>query len=205
MEQATLRERIRAVLIFWSLAAATYFVIPRLVFFHPVLTPFYPVDQAIPFLSWTIVIYFSLYAQVSLMFLLSGSRKVLHRLLVAYVIAVGLSGCFYLLFPTTHNYPPPVRQCAHCFDSAVLWLRGVDVAANQLPSGHTLFSLLGPFLLLASRRYWSGTIFLVWGLSISASTLTVKQHNIADVVVGAILAALLGYFFRNRLPAPSNA
>ncbi len=200
MEAPRFREKAVAAIIFWVMAAATYFVIPRVMFFQPSAMPFVSLDHAVPFLSWTILVYMSLYAQVTVMFFVIKNRVVLNHLFWAYLISGVLLGGFYLLIPTTHNYPLPVSHCNNCLDSMVLWLRRTDVAANQFPSGHALFSLLGPCFLLAAGRYKKGILFLLWGALITISTLTVKQHNVVDVVAGAFFAIAFGYLFGMSCP-----
>lgn len=194
------REKVWAVVIFWIMAAATYILIPKILLYDADTTPFYHIDHAIPLVSWTIAIYLSLYVEVVLIFFCVRNRLVLRNLFWAYMIGGLLLGLFYFLMPTTHNYPPPVSECRNCFDRAVVWLRATDIAANQFPSGHAFFSLLGPFLMLSAGRYRRGIFFIVWGSLIAISTLTVKQHNFVDMVAGGLFAMAFGYLFGESCP-----
>ncbi|MDP1719271.1 MAG: phosphatase PAP2 family protein, partial [bacterium] len=194
------REKAAAVVIFWIMAAATYFIIPKIIFFRPDMMPFVRLDYVIPFWSWTVLIYLTLYAQVSLIFLTVKDRVILNHLFWAYMISGLILAGFYFLIPTTHNYPPSVSHCSNSLDRAAVWLRHTDIAANQFPSGHALFSLLGPFFLLSAGRYKKGIPFLLWGILITISTLTVKQHNVVDVVAGAFFAIAFGYLFGMSCP-----
>ncbi len=182
-------------LIFWGMAAATYFFSPQFIFFEPTEIPYTPLDKIIPSWSWTIVIYFSLYVQVSVMFFVVDEASVLWRFFIAYMIAGAILTVFYLFLPTTHNFPPPVDRPVYFFDEIVLWLRNFDIAANQLPSGHATYSMIGPFFLLALGRKRWGQLFFLWGFAICVSTLMVKQHNIIDVLVGILFAFILGYWW----------
>ncbi|MDO8466939.1 MAG: phosphatase PAP2 family protein [bacterium] len=194
------REKFKALIIFWIMAGATYAIIPKILILEPDVTPFYHLDQAIPFVSWTVVIYLTLYLQVTLIFLTVRNRLVLRNLFWAYMLGGLLLSLFYFFLPTTHNYPTPVVHCLNYFDGAVLWLRATDVAANQFPSGHAFFSLLGPFLLMSAGRYRKGVLFMLWGALITISTLTVKQHNLVDVVAGGLFAMAFGYLFGESCP-----
>lgn len=193
-------EKLVALIVFWVMAGTTYIFIPRVLLFQAETTPFHQLDRIIPFLSWTIVIYLTLYPQVILIFFSTRNRLVLRNLFWAYMIGGLLLSFFYFFLPTTHNYPPPVTHCRSWFDGWALWLRATDVAANQFPSGHAFFSLLGPFLLLSAGRYRKAIPFLIWGVLISASTLTVKQHNLIDMVAGGLFAWAFGYMFGMSCP-----
>lgn len=194
------KEKFLAIIVFWIMAAVTYFATPKLIFFKPDVMPFVRLDYVIPFWSWTVLIYLTLYAQVTLVFLTVKNRIILRNLFWAYMISGLILAGFYLLIPTTHNYPPPVHHCKNYLDEVVLWLRRADVAANQFPSGHALFSMLGPFFLLSAGRYRKGLLFLIWGILVALSTLTVKQHNVVDVVAGVFFAFAFGYLFGESCP-----
>lgn len=204
MPIATWRDSAKAALIFWLIAGVTYFLIPKIIFFQPDTVPFLGLDRKIPFVCWSVLIYLSLYFEVTIIFFLSRNNEVLKRLFWAYVVAGALLSLFYLFLPTTHNYPDPVADRTDTLATLVLFVRQADVRANQFPSGHALFSILGPALFLATGRYWRGSIFLFWGVLISVSALTVKQHNFYDVAAGAILALFLGYLFGESCPRPNQ-
>ena len=203
LEAVTLRQKIPALAIFWAIQALTYFLIPLKFAFEPTLVSYTRVDQAIPFVLWTIVIYVTFYLQISLMFLLAESRKALREIFILYFWGGCLLSAFYFLMPTVHHYPNPVPECCGVLEWIFLKIRYLDVAANQFPSGHTLFSLIGPFYMLASGRKTKGWLFLIWGLAITASTLTVKQHNAYDAVAGISFAAALGYAFGRYYSKPA--
>lgn len=194
------KDKVKALIVFWLMASMTYIIIPKILIFEADTTPFHHLDQAIPFLSWTIAIYLTLYLQVTLVFFTVRNRGVLRKLFWAYMLGGLLLSFFYFFLPTTHNYPSPVAECRNCFDRGVLWLRATDIAANQFPSGHAFFSLLGPFLLISAGRYWKGTFFMIWAVLITASTLTVKQHNIVDMAAGGFFAMAFGYLFGESCP-----
>ncbi|TSC83135.1 MAG: hypothetical protein G01um101419_217 [Parcubacteria group bacterium Gr01-1014_19] len=203
MEPVTLRQKIPALVAFWVIQALTYFLIPMKFAFEPTLVSYTRIDQAIPFVLWTIVVYATFYAQVSLMFLLAESRKALREIFAVYFWGGCLLSAFYFLMPTVHDYPVPVQGCCGVLEWIFLKIRHIDVAANQFPSGHTLLSLIGPFYMLASGRKMKGWLFLIWGLAITASTLTVKQHNAYDAVAGISFAWVFGYVFGRYFSKPA--
>ncbi len=204
MEEATRREKVRAIAVFWSIQAVTYFLIPMKFAFEPTVVSYTRVDQAIPFVLWTVAIYATFYLQVSLMFWRAESRRALREIFILYLFGGFFLSAFYFLTPTVHHYPIPVQGCRGVFEWIFLKIRHLDVAANQFPSGHTLFSLVGPFYFLASSRKTKGWIFLIWGLAITASTLTIKQHNAYDASAGIAFAAAIGLLFGRYFSKPAT-
>jgi membrane-associated phospholipid phosphatase len=189
-------KKAQTALLFWLLAGATYFIIPYLAFFKPSVMPYMTLDEIIPFWPWTALIYFTLYLQVFVVFFSAPYERILKKLFWAYMAAMGILSGFYLLLPSTHNFPashlsPPLD----CFDDLVVWLRRIDFVTNQFPSGHVIYSLSGPIFYLAIGRYKTGLPLLIWGIIISVSALTVKQHNAVDALAALPIAILIGLIF----------
>src|SRR5438132_6933720 len=68
--------------------------------------PLTPLDQAVPFLVWTVWPYLGLIASQVVLPLLIRSRAVVVRLALAYGLAIPTLFVTFLLFPTTYPRPP---------------------------------------------------------------------------------------------------
>jgi len=146
-----------------------------------------PLDAAIPFLPWTLPIYESFYALILAAAWVCRAEEFLSTLKALVVGNLIAYACFFTL---TAHYPRP--------DPAVIsspWLRSgfealfsADAPGNTFPSLHVAVTWL--LTLRMRRRRWGG-LWLVWGGLVALSTLTVKQHFIADVVGGIALATAL--------------
>lgn len=197
MDRPKIWQRLTAFFIYWLFAGAIYFIAPKLAVgeFTPVF--YTAIDELIPFWSWSIIIYLPLYIlHLPLNFAAANSWFVLSKLFYTYVITALILGGFFVFFPTTIGFPPAVEQPRDFFDQLWLWFRNdFDVPANMFPSAHVTYSLVGPIFLLAIGRRLAGSLLLVLGLAITISTLTLKQHNLWDVLAGIALAAILGVIF----------
>ena len=150
------------------------------------------VDRAIPLLPWTVVIYTGAFLFWVAGYILAArlDRANAWRFLAA--DAVGKVVCFivFLILPTTvarpeipadapfawaleliytADAPDNLFPSIHCFNSWLCWV-GVR-GRREIPAGYRAFSLL-------------------MALAVGLSTLTTKQHVVADVFAGFFLAEL---------------
>lgn len=105
--------------------------------------------------------------------------------------------CF-LLIPTA-NVRPSVASGGF-WNQAMLWLYSVDAADNLFPSIHCLVSWFC-YIGIRKRRdipLWYRGFSLIMALLVCASTLLTKQHVIADVIGGILLAEVCFYIGRRR-------
>ena len=143
-----------------------------------------PWDAMIPFIPWTIAIYGSFWG-----ILLSAALVVrpqeYTRLLLALLATNYLCYVGFIALPA--HYPrPDVSQLEGLWGA---WLRQTyegDPPGNTFPSIHVAATMV---LSMRMRLQRGGALWLIWGGLICASTLTVKQHFIADVIGGLALAA----------------
>ncbi|RME80306.1 MAG: phosphatase PAP2 family protein, partial [Planctomycetota bacterium] len=145
--------------------------------------------------SWSVIIYLSLYFQVMLCLLTTKNLFELDSLLKSYLWMTLILSSFYMAIPIRGWVEPLPNN--NYFDHVMNWIRSVDMPSNSLPSGHVAYSLMGPFFFFAygeegDRKKW---IFLLWGICISLSTVTTKQHLIGDVFCGTILALAFGFIW----------
>ncbi len=146
-------------------------------------------DDAIPFIPATAWLYLPFYAAIFII-AIAGFRTSAHfnRGLVGVgtILLVGLA-C-HRLIPATYPRPllhPPYPDVSYAF---MAWVQAVDPPGNVFPSLHVAhtFSLA---LILHHENPPLGRVTLVMAALLALSTLTTKQHFVADVVSGILLAA----------------
>lgn len=147
-------------------------------------------DRLLPFLPWTVSIYFGCYIFWTINYLLSArqERQLAYRFFLADFLAKAICFACFVLLPTT-NIRPPVADNS-LWNNLLNFLYQIDVPSNLFPSIHCLVSWL---CWIAVRRRkdiarWYKWFSLLMALSVCISTLTIRQHVIADVIGGIVLA-----------------
>lgn len=159
---------------------------------HPVtVMPLTALDALIPFQPWMLVPYLSLWVYVGLA---PGLQLTVRQLLAYAVWATGLCLAGLGLFYRWPTVVPPIEL--EVGDSmAFEILRGLDASGNACPSMHVAFAVFSAFWLtqaLSAARVPAGLHVLnfAWLLSITWSTVAIRQHVVLDVVAGAALGAV---------------
>jgi membrane-associated phospholipid phosphatase len=144
-------------------------------------------DAAIPFLPWTVWCYLPFYAGIFILTLAGlRTRRLFDRSLlgVLAVMLVGATG--HLLVAAEYPRPPvhpPYPDLSHAF---LAWVQAVDPPGNVFPSLHVAHTT-ALALILRHERPRLGTLALVMAALLALSTLTTKQHFLADVAAGLIM------------------
>lgn len=142
-----------------------------------------PLDTAIPYWPWSVSIYFTLYV----MYLAAALTLDAHRYSVMLLSILGMTLFSFICFILfTSHYPRPhPDQWSHSLWKPVIDLMVfIDPPGNTCPSLHVSTSLYVGWKLKEGPK---GKFWLVWGLLVSLSTLTLKQHFVLDWVCGAFL------------------
>lgn len=171
----------------------------------------FPIDDLIPFVPVFVIPYFYWYLLIvlSALWLVFSERtgRLLHRMVIALVIASLLAAIFYLAMPTRM-----IRTGMDGTDFLTRLVRLVyenDLPYNCFPSMHVGWSLIiYRFMELAGpKRLWFRLLNYGGTLLIIVSTVMIKQHYTPDILGGAAVATiaclLSDYLFR-KFTAPAN-
>lgn len=148
-----------------------------------------PLDALIPLVPATAWFYLPGYAALFVLAVLALERvRDFHAalLVVAGSTLVAVAAFVGLGVPVPHR--PPVTD-AGLSEAMVRWLYTVDPAANAFPSLHVTNSVICAGIV---RRLWPrmGPLVLALAVGVTLSTLTLRQHWLADVVAGGMLGSL---------------
>lgn len=157
------------------------------------------IDDRVPLVPWTVVIYFGCYLFWIVNYIIGcrQEKEEAYRFAGADLAAKFVCLICFLVFPTTNTRP--VIEGSSVWDGLMRLLYQVDAADNLLPSIHCLTSW---FCYIAVRKNprvpgWYRLASLLTALAVCVSTLTTKQHVLADVFTGVALAEL-SYWFVKR-------
>ena len=146
-----------------------------------------PIDTWIPYLPWTASIYFTLYLMYIGVALLLESKA--YTLVLCDLVLMTLISfvCFVVI---TSHYPRPMPEAwADSTWKPILDLMvALDAPGNTCPSLHVSTSL---YLSWVMRKSSYGFLWIVWGVLVSLSTLTLKQHFVWDWVGGLLLVCII--------------
>ncbi len=170
-----------ALIVFW-LTMISYVALNRGL--QPRVTFLTPLDEAIPFLPWTIVIYYSMYAMMLVAAARVSARDYV-RLMGALLLANGICYVGFITLPAHYPRPDPALMEAPLWRAVFTYTFESDGPGNTFPSLHVTITALLAWGLRQRSRLW-----LVWGALVCVSTMTVKQHFVADVIGGLAVAAL---------------
>jgi membrane-associated phospholipid phosphatase len=159
-------------------------------------------DDAIPFWPWTAWCYLPFYAGVFLIAIGGFRRRALFDRTARSVIFIMIVGAICHL-TIGAEYPRPVLHppYANLSEAFMAWVQHVDAPGNVFPSLHVAHTTMLSILLLRDRPVL-GRVALVMATLLALSTLTTKQHFLADVVSGYLLAFLGATFALRGLDRP---
>jgi membrane-associated phospholipid phosphatase len=152
----------------------------------PVMLPMTWIDTAAPFLPNSIFIYISEYIYFAFVYILLKNKAVIQRYLASFFTLQVVSCFIFIIYPTTYPrelFPVP-SDVAPWVASVWDWLRTQDSPNNCFPSLHVSSVYLSSLVFLDEGKRKHFWIFFVWGTLIALSTLTTKQHYVADIIAG---------------------
>jgi membrane-associated phospholipid phosphatase len=185
----------------FTAAVVLYLAANHIHLFPPQLLPLSWVDQVTPFLPNTVWIYVSEYLFFFFIYHLCRDMVNTNKYLYSFLTLQILSVTIFWLWPTTYprdQFPLPADLNWFTYE-LFSRLRATDTPANCCPSLHVSSVFLSSFIFLDEQRKKFPFIFL-WGVLISISTLTTKQHYLVDVVSGFCMAVILYWTFHKMIP-----
>jgi membrane-associated phospholipid phosphatase len=157
-------------------------------------------DDAIPFWPWTAWCYLPFYAGVFVLAIAGIRRRALFNRAVRAVLIVMIIGALGHIFIGA-QYPRPVLSPPYPDVSAAFLasVQHIDPPGNVFPSLHVAHTTMLALLLIKDRPRL-GLVTLAMATALALSTMTTKQHFIADVISGYLLAFFGRWIALRKLP-----
>jgi len=175
----------------------TYFLIQAIVSHqHELLTD---LASYVPFMPDFVWIYHSLIPVIGVtLFLLVNNRRNFFNTFWACLGATFIIHLIYVIMPSFYPRPDLIPQ--DLSEQLLALTYEIDNGSNTFPSGHVCYSWL-LFLGVkysqdAKKTFGLRTLYLLWALGVTLSTLTLKVHYVVDVLGGLALAFLMFYSIR---------
>jgi membrane-associated phospholipid phosphatase len=154
------------------------------------------IDQAIPFIDWTVFVYLSQFVFLALCIASIKKPATINRTLYGLALASLLSFIAFIIYPTSLPRPPLTGGIAAIAYKALYLM---DADTNCFPSLHVALAGLGALGVMDENRK-QGIAALIWAACIAFSTITTRQHYFVDVIGGLIVMLfsrlLLRYLIR---------
>lgn len=151
-------------------------------------TPLFVIDNAlersIPFLPWTIWIYFSFFVFIATTVFRVGDQ-LFWQFVASSTLAALIAWSIVVMLPITAIRPDPGMIESNLYRKIFTFVHAADPHHISFPSLHVAVTWICNFLLWPrSGRGWR----IALALGISLSTLFTKQHVVPDVIGGIVLA-----------------
>lgn len=189
LEHKPLWQRISAITVACLVHIVVYFAGNHFPSSEPRLLHSTFIDDAVPFLPLTAIVYVSAYAQAIAAFLTLKRFIDLQHFLEIFTVTVVVAGFMHWAFPT--RFPRELFPLDANDPSTLLlrMVRAVDTPASCFPSLHVGLAFACAFAIRQPRpKLW--WVFFGWSVAIAVSTLTTKQHYLVDVAGGLVLAVV---------------
>jgi hypothetical protein len=159
-------------------------------------------ERNIPFLSWTIVPYWSTDLMYAASFFVCTSLVELNRHTARLLAAQLISVTAFLLFPLRFTFSRP--ESHGLFGWMFAMLGSFDKPFNQAPSLHLSITTILWFQFSAHLTGLALWVCRAWLLLVGLSTLTTYQHHFIDLPSG-ILAGLISIWLFPEFPGTREA
>jgi len=150
-------------------------------------------DDAIPFVAWTIFGYAWSYTFALLPVFVVRSHELFRRTVYAYLAAMAFAFACFAIYPVTSvGFRPDLATLED--GGLITWAAHFNFSAdppyNLFPSLHLATATITAYSVWKARRLFGVFAFAIAAV-IAISICTCKQHFIADGVAGLVLAGVL--------------
>jgi len=172
-----------------TMQSATYFAVGHARFARSTELLRTHLDDAIPFLPATAWLYLPFYGAIFAIALAGfQTRAYFNRALLSFAIILTVGLLCHRFIPAVYprpllHAPFPNVSCAF-----MAWVQQIDPPGNVFPSLHVAHTTALALIIHRENRRL-GRVVLVMAALLALSTLTTKQHFVADVLSGLLLAA----------------
>ncbi len=153
---------------------------------EPFLAPLCILDSYIPWLPFSVLVYFSQFVFLLLGVIYAPNQHIATITYYSYLLAILLGGCVFVFYPTFLTRLTFSEQIHPVIEGLYRFLYAIDIPNNCFPSLHTTLALIAASSLRARSFVWQ-IVASLWSTAIILSTLTTKQHCVLDVVAGMLL------------------
>lgn len=161
-------------------------------------------DHLLPCVPFFMLIYAMIYPTAIFPLFIVGDVELFKRIIYAYCCLEIVTLLCFFIFPVHMSIRPSIDSLVvdDFWDWCLCLCYYLDQPTCCFPSLHVSTSTLSALCCLKVNRKW-GYFFLFIASSISISTLLVKQHFIADVLLGVSLAYLFYSIFVKSYHSPN--
>ena len=155
------------------------------------------IDRHVPLVPYSVLIYISEYFYFAFVYILLRQHDNINKFLYSFFLLQVFSCTIFAVYPTVYpreNFPIPSDTPAWLM-ATWAWLRHVDTPGNCFPSLHVSSVYLSAFAFWTDGQKKMFWVFFIWSTLIAMSTLTTKQHYLADILSGLGLAILFYRWF----------
>lgn len=184
------------------LAGVMYLTSNHFHIFPPQYLPMTWIDEAVPFVPWTVWIYVSEYVFFVAVYVLTKDMVNTNKYLYSFFALQTVSVFIFWVWPTTyprHLFPLPTEDIGYLTHFIFSQVREADTPANCAPSLHVSSCYLSSFIFLDEQRK-KFPFFFLWATLVAMSTMTTKQHYIIDVILGFGMAVTVYWVFHRFIP-----
>ncbi len=157
---------------------------------------FFSLELRAPFVPEFIWLYLSMYVLFALPpFFLNPPE--LKRLARELIVATGISGMVFLLFPAQLGFTRTLPG-DEFYRGIFQALFSVDQPFNLVPSLHVVYTMAIGLAVMARAGSGLRVLLSAWLVLIVASTILVHQHHLLDVIAGVMLALLMRFLWGKK-------
>lgn len=158
-----------------------------------------PIDRAIPLVPWTAWFYEPFYVSIFFIAVVGfRSRFLYDRTLVCVCCNIVLAGLGHAFIRAEYPRPTLPLPAPDLSTAFLAFVYKIDPPGNVFPSLHVAHTWVISLLIHLDRPRL-GRVLIAMSAVLALSTLTTKQHFIADVIAGLAMAVLARAWARREL------